>query len=208
MRPRGRRRSPNRPRHDARRNRFPTVRCRPERGTGGCSSAGWHRSASNACASPNTHVIWSITPHGAPATRFSAVWHRSARSRGSSAMPKAHAAACMVAVSTAADELTPFPSGTCDAITTLAPDGSGSASLAREDENDADDVGRPLKRALCEHPPCLVVAQRAAAGASVCSGIVYGRPAEADDFEDGAIEPLNGRPRCLRDRALQHERPE
>ena len=42
------------------------------RRTGACSSAGWHRSASNACSSPNTHVIWSITPHGAPATRFSA----------------------------------------------------------------------------------------------------------------------------------------
>ena len=31
--------------------------------------------------------------------------------------------------------------------------------------------------------------------------------AEADDFQDGAIDPLNGRPCCFGDRALQYQRP-
>ena len=63
----------------------------------------------------------------------------------------------MVAVSTAADELTPFPSGTSEATTILAPDVSGAA-LAREHDNDADNVGRPVVRYSAEHPPRLVVA--------------------------------------------------
>ena len=81
-----------------------------------------------------------MIPHGAPTTRFSTTWHSSARSlpwhtghstpglsprpfmrvgqgmgvaRGASRwIPKAVQSARIAATSTAAEELTPFPSGT------------------------------------------------------------------------------------------------
>jgi hypothetical protein len=85
-----------------------------------------------------------MTPHGAPATRFSAVWQRIARSRGSIRSSSAAATADMLAVSTAADELTPLPSGTSEATAIRMPDVSG----------------RPRSRARTSTTPAMYAAQR------------------------------------------------
>src|SRR5215471_21463029 len=81
-----------------------------------CSFAGWHNNASSLPGSPQTAVIWSIIPQGAPTTAFSIIWHSKARSGGSIFSPNDDAIACMVATSIAADELTPLPCGRFDAI--------------------------------------------------------------------------------------------
>ena len=57
-----------------------------------------------------------MIPQGAPATWFSANWHSRANSVPSGAAPDRWATACIVATSSAADELTPLASGTCEWI--------------------------------------------------------------------------------------------
>src|SRR5215469_2002350 len=86
-----------------------------------CSLAGWHSKASSLPASPQTAVIWSIMPHGAPTTEFSIPWHSRARSDGSILSPKQDTIACITATSIAADELTPRPCGRFEAIRMRAP---------------------------------------------------------------------------------------
>mmetsp|Transcript_28443 Transcript_28443/g.70069 ORF Transcript_28443/g.70069 Transcript_28443/m.70069 type:complete len:224 (-) Transcript_28443:504-1175(-) len=85
------------------------------------TSAGRHSSDSRQPSRPHALAIWSMTPQGAPTTRFSTFWHSMASSRpaavsGSSAnsMPNAAATAHMAATSTAAEDDTPLPSGTSE----------------------------------------------------------------------------------------------
>ena len=115
----------------------------------------------------------------------------------------------MLAVSTAAEELTPFPSGTCDATTIRAPAVSGIPRSRASDEEDAGDVRHPVRHELVrEHLPRLVVADRHAARRQRLERNRARRPAEADDLQDGTIDPLHGGEGGFRDRTLQHERPE
>ena len=53
-----------------------------------------------------------MMPHGAPTIVFSAIWHNRASSSPASSKVSSAATARIVATSIAADELTPFPSGT------------------------------------------------------------------------------------------------
>jgi hypothetical protein len=83
----------------------------------------------------------------------------------------------MLAVSTAADELTPFPSGTSEATAIRMPDVSRQASLPRQDEHDARDVRRPAIRTRLEHAARVVVAGGHTAGRQHLERIVHaGRP--------------------------------
>ena len=71
---------------------------------------------------PRADAIWSITPHGAPTTRFSTFWQSSATASSEpTERPLAPSTAIIVATSTAADDETPFPSGTRELTTMSIP---------------------------------------------------------------------------------------
>ena len=85
------------------------------------------------------HRTWSMIPHGAPTTWFSASWH-SAASRSGSMDPAPRARA--VAISSAALDATPTDAGRSDVISTR-PRGAVDDPVAHQHERDTDDVVRP-----------------------------------------------------------------
>ena len=71
------------------------------------------------CARPKTEMYWSMMPQGMPTKLRSARWQSLASSSGSNSRPRSSARAD--ATSSAADELSPEPSGTVLRISRFAP---------------------------------------------------------------------------------------
>ena len=116
----------------------------------------------------------------------------------------------MLAVSMAADELTPLPSGTVEATTILAPDVSGiprsRASTRKTPTTYAAQCGATAASPSANIRARPVVGDRHTAGASAASGIVTGGRPRLTTSSTGRSSRCTAAHVRFGDRALQHER--
>ena len=163
---------------------------------------------------PQAAVIWSMTPQGAPTTRFSTFWHSSASSRGSSAQPEGdrhrlhgrdlerrRRADALALRDVRADQQAQRPTS------------NGNARSRAEHHEPAHHVGGPLPGAVArqERPRVRVLQRSAAGGQRVERRPRTRRPARWPRHPGSrparaARGRAAARPAWPRERPLEHER--
>ena len=122
------------------------------RGTNPWTLAGWQSRDSSASACPSAEVIWSMMPHGAPTTKFSAIWQSLASSVPSSVesdQPGDRLHRCDLERRGGAY---PFALGHFRFDNDPQTASELKSSLALEDKQHAHHVGRPVQRRFAGEP--------------------------------------------------------